>query len=344
MKALVLEEYMKFVYKDVETPKPQDGEVLIKIEAVAVCGSDVHGMDGSSGRRRPPIIMGHEAAGTIAEIGNGVEGYNVGDRVTFDSTIYCNECSMCEMGNVNLCDNRRVLGVSCEDYKLDGAFAEYVVVPSYILYRLPDNVTFTQASMVEPLSIAYHAATRVEIAKGASVAIVGVGTIGMLILQVVKAMGAENIIAIDIDDEKLQMALKMGASSVVNSKDKDAIDKILSKTKDNKGVDFAFDATGIEQTVSMCLKALALNGKLVLVGNLAPNISFPLQWVVTRQLSLFGSCASAGEYNECIKLISEGKVDVDSLISKTVPMSEGHEWITKVYNREDGLNKIVMIP
>jgi 2-desacetyl-2-hydroxyethyl bacteriochlorophyllide A dehydrogenase len=344
MKALVLENYMNFVYKDVEKPKPKDGEVLIKIEAVAVCGSDAHGMDGSSGRRRPPIIMGHEAAGTIAELGENVEDYKVGDRVTFDSTIYCNKCDMCKKGLVNLCDNRRVLGVSCEDYKLNGAFAEYIAVPSYILYRLPDNVTFKQAAMVEPLSIAYHAATRVNIDKGASVAIVGVGTIGMLILQVVKAMGAKNIIAIDIDDDKLAMALKMGATSAVNSKDEDAKNKILNSTKDKKGVEFAFDATGIEQTVKMCIDIVSLNGKVVLVGNLAPSINFPLQLVVTRQLSLFGSCASAGEYNECIKLISEGKVDVESLISKTVPMSEGNKWITKVYNHEDGLNKIVMIP
>ncbi len=344
MKALVLEEYMKFVYKDVEQPKPEDGDVLIKIGAVAVCGSDVHGMDGSSGRRRPPIIMGHEAAGTIVELGKNVKDYSVGDRVTFDSTIYCNKCSMCKKGLVNLCDNRRVLGVSCEDYKLDGAFAEYVSVPSYILYSIPDNVTFIQASMVEPLSIAYHAATRVNISKDDSVAIIGVGTIGMLILQVVKAMGAKSIIAVDIDDEKLKLALKMGADYVVNSKDKDAVKKILSNTKDNKGVDVAFDATGIEQTVSTCLKVIALNGKLILVGNLAQNINFPLQWVVTRQLSLFGSCASAGEYKECIKLISEGKVNVEKLISKTVPMAEGNKWINKVYRHEDGLNKIVMIP
>ena len=164
MKALVLESYNNFVYKDVPKPSPKPGEVLIKVKACAVCGSDVQGMDGSTGRRRPPIIMGHEAAGCIEELGEGVEAYKVGDRVTFDSTIYCNNCSMCNSGNVNLCDSRRVLGVSCEDYKLDGAFAEYVVVPAYVLYSLPDNVSYIQAAMIEPL-IAYHAATMVNITK-----------------------------------------------------------------------------------------------------------------------------------------------------------------------------------
>ena len=130
----------------------------------------------------------------------------------------------------------------------------------------------------------------------------------------------------------------------LNSKDSDALEKIISATKNTKGVEFAFDATGIEQTVNLCLKSLALNGKQVLVGNIAQKISFPLQWVVTRQLSLFGSCASAGEYDRCIKLISDGSVDVEALISKTVPLSEGQEWISRVYNREPGLNKIVLIP
>ncbi|MGI6738471.1 MAG: zinc-dependent alcohol dehydrogenase [Christensenellales bacterium] len=344
MKALVLESYNNFVYKDVPKPSPKPGEVLIKVKACAVCGSDVQGMDGSTGRRRPPIIMGHEAAGCIEELGKGVDGYKVGDRVTFDSTIYCNNCPMCNSGNVNLCDSRRVLGVSCEDYKLDGAFAEYVVVPAYVLYSLPDNVSYIQAAMIEPLAIAYHAATMVNITKGSSALVVGVGTIGMLLLQVVKAMGAENIIAVDIDDDKLKTALKLGANTAVNSKDSDALEKIISATKNTKGVEFAFDATGIEQTVNLCLKSLALNGKQVLVGNIAQKISFPLQWVVTRQLSLFGSCASAGEYDRCIKLISDGSVDVEALISKTVPLSEGQEWISRVYNREPGLNKIVLIP
>jgi len=198
MKALVLTEYNKFDYLDVPTPTPGTGEVLIKVKACAVCGSDVHGMDGSSGRRQPPDIMGHEASGQIEAVGPGVEGWSVGDRVTFDSTVYCNQCDACLAGNVNLCTNRQVLGVSCDDYRRDGAFADYLVVPAYICYRLPDEVSYVQAAMVEPLAIAYHAATRTPVKPGMSAVIVGVGTIGLLTLQVVKAMGAGPIIAVDI--------------------------------------------------------------------------------------------------------------------------------------------------
>lgn len=341
MKALVMHEYKHLTYQDVPTPSPKKGEVLIRLQACSVCGSDVHGFDGSSGRRRPPVIMGHEASGIIAELGEGVTDYKVGDRVTFDSTIYCGECDMCKAGKVNLCNSRMVLGVSCDEYNRDGCFAEYVVVPDYILYKMPDNVTFTQAAMIEPLSVAYHAATRTPVTPKDSVLVVGIGTIGLLTMQVVRSFGAKQIIAVDIDDSRLELARKNGATHTVNSKDPDALQKILALTEDGQGVDIAMDATGIESTVNLCIKSVHLDGRVVLIGNLAQNMNFPLQYVVTRQISLFGSCASAGEYPQCLDLIASGQVEVDSMISKIVPLEEGDKWMNKIFNREDGLTKLV---
>ena len=341
MKALVMNEYKKLSYEEVPTPQPKAGEVLIRLQACAVCGSDVHGFDGSTGRRRPPVIMGHEASGIIVECGEGVKDYKVGDRVTFDSTVYCGKCPMCLEGKVNLCSDRQVLGVSCEEYNRAGCFAEYVCVPEYILYRMPDNVTFVQAAMIEPLSVAYHAATRTPIKAGDSVVVVGVGTIGLLTLQVVRSFGAKQIIAVDISDERLELARANGATDCVNSKDADALEKILAAS--NGGVDVAIDATGIESTVNLCIKSVHLDGRVVLIGNLAPAINFPLQYVVTRQISLFGSCASAGEYPACLDLIASGQVEVDSMISKLVPLAEGDLWMNKIFNREDGLTKLVFL-
>src|ERR1041385_8852983 len=160
MKALVLKEYKKFSYEDVPDPKLQAQEVLVAVKACGICGSDVHGMDGSTGRRRPPIIMGHEASGVIQSIGNGIRGWAPGDRVTFDSTIYCGQCDYCRRGDINLCDNRRVLGVSCEDYRQHGAFAEFVTIPQRLLYPAPDALPFEHAALVEPFSIALHAVRR----------------------------------------------------------------------------------------------------------------------------------------------------------------------------------------
>src|SRR5579862_3190279 len=157
MKALLLSSYRHLELADLPTPQPRSDEVLIRVAACGICGSDVHGYDGSSGRRIPPLVMGHEAAGVVAEVGEGVHQFSVGDRVTFDSTVYCGDCQYCQAGEVNLCDNRQVVGVSCGDYRRHGAFAEYVVIPERIVYRLPDELSFTEAAMLEAVAVALHA-------------------------------------------------------------------------------------------------------------------------------------------------------------------------------------------
>ena len=147
------------------SPIPAPDEVLVRVKACGICGSDVHGYDGSSGRRIPPIVMGHEAAGVVAATGSDVSGIREGDRVTFDSTIYCGSCEYCRRGEVNLCDRRQVLGVSTPEYRRAGAFAEYVLVPRRIMHRLPDNISFAEAAMVEPLAVAVHAVSLSEIQR-----------------------------------------------------------------------------------------------------------------------------------------------------------------------------------
>ena len=173
MKALILKEYNRFVYEDVPEPEITPDEVLIHVKACGICGSDVHGMDGSSGRRIPPIIMGHEASGVIAKIGEHVRNFSEGDRVTFDSTIYCGTCYFCRRGQINLCDNRRVLGVSCDEYRQHGAFAEYVALPQRLSYTLPERVSFERAAMVEPVSIAVHAVELTPISLHDTAVVVG---------------------------------------------------------------------------------------------------------------------------------------------------------------------------
>src|SRR5579863_1288241 len=156
MKALLLSKYKQLELADVPQPSPSSGEVLIRVAACGICGSDVHGYDGSSGRRIPPIIMGHEAAGRIAALGEGVKGFAEGDRVTFDSTIYCGSCGPCLRDEVNLCDNRQVMGVSCGDYRRSGAFAEFIAVPARIVYHLPAALDFSEAALLEAVAVAIH--------------------------------------------------------------------------------------------------------------------------------------------------------------------------------------------
>jgi L-iditol 2-dehydrogenase len=192
MKALVLEAYHHIVYRDVPEPPVGPEDVLIQVKACGICGSDVHGIDGSTGRRIPPLIMGYEASGIIAGIGAGVAGWQPGERVTFDSTIYCGKCHFCRRGAINLCDDRRVLGVSCQEYRQHGALAEYVAVPQRILYRLPETITFLQAAVVEPVSIALHAVGRAPIRLNDTAVVVGAGMIGLMIIQVLRAAGASS--------------------------------------------------------------------------------------------------------------------------------------------------------
>lgn len=343
MKALVLEEYNKLVYKDEPKPEYKSNEVLVRVKACGICGSDVHGMDGSTGRRIPPLIMGHEASGVIEALGSDVAGFKVGDRVTFDSTEYRLDDWYTLQGKYNLSDNRKVLGVSPKEYRRHGAFAEYVVVPAHIMYKLPDRVSFEQAAMVEPVAVATHAIALTPLKIRDSVLVVGAGMIGLFLIQVLKNSNAGKIIAIDLDEKKLDLAKKFGAGYTINANEAELKSKILGLTE-NRGADVAFEAVGIDPTVNTAIENVRKGGAVTLVGNLAPNINFPLQSVVTREIRVQGSCAIAGEYPQVLEMMEQGLVDVESLLSATAPLSEGASWFKRLYEKEPGLNKVVLQP
>jgi L-iditol 2-dehydrogenase len=343
MKALLLTEYSKLEIADLPIPQPAAQEVLIRVEACGICGSDVHGYDGSSGRRIPPIVMGHEAAGTIESVGSGVSGYKKGDRVTFDSTIYCGECEYCRKGAMNLCGHREVLGVSTPEFRRAGAFADYVVVPSLVLYKLPDSVSFAEAAMVEPLSVAVHAVALSDIAKGSTALVVGAGMIGLLVLQALKEAGCSQIIVSDIDDTRLKLARDLGATATVNAKTSDAIAEVKKLTK-GAGVDTALEAVGSTPTIKAAIESVKRGGTVTLIGNISPTAEIPLQAVVSRQIRLQGSAASSGEYPQAIDLIARGAVTVKPLITAVAPLEEGAQWFTRLHNREANLMKIVLNP
>src|SRR5215211_7004862 len=193
MKALLLSEYKKLSVVDMAIPEVGDDEVLVRVRACGICGSDIHGYDGSTGRRIPPLVMGHEAAGVIERAGRSVEGFAVGNRVTFDSMVSCGACDFCRRGQINLCDRRMVLGVSCGDYRRHGAFAEYVSVPARILYKLPERLTFERAALTEAVSIAVHAVSRRLSTDDETALVIGVGMIGVLTIQVLTAKGVRTI-------------------------------------------------------------------------------------------------------------------------------------------------------
>jgi len=343
MKALVLEEYNKFVYKEMPIPEIGENQVLVEVKACGICGSDVHGMDGSSGRRIPPIVMGHEASGIIVKKGARVRDFSEGERVTFDSTIYCGECFYCRQGLINLCDNRRVLGVSPKEYRQHGAFAEYVAVPDHVLYRLPDGISFEQAAMVEPVSIAFHAVTLTPISLNDSAVVIGAGMVGIFVIQALRAAGCGKVIAVDLEKNKLDLALQLGADYVLQAGQIDVAEEVRKLT-DNRGAAIALEVVGNTAAVNTAISSLRKGGALTIVGNLASTVEFPLQEVVTRQIRVQGSCSSCGEYPACLDMIARGTIKVDALISHMAPLAEGAEWFERLYNREQGLMKVILAP
>jgi L-iditol 2-dehydrogenase len=343
MKALLLSEYKHLDVADLPAPVAGPGEVLVRVAACGICGSDVHGYDGSSGRRIPPIVMGHEAAGIVAAVGEGVAGYAPGDRVTFDSTVYCGECEFCRRGEVNLCDRRQVVGVSCGDYRRAGAFAEYVTVPERILYRLPDGLSFSDAAMLEAVSVAIHAVRVAEVKGGETALVIGAGMIGLLILQAAKASGCARVFVTDVDASRLEMARSLGADAVIDSS-RESLTAGIDRLTAGRGVDVALEAVGRPETVVAAIDCTRKGGTVALVGNISPEVTIPLQKVVTRQIRLQGSCASAGEYPQAMQWMAEGKIKVAPLITAVAPLEEGPSWFARLYAREPNLMKVVLDP
>ena len=344
MKALLLSEYSKLdVITEMPRPVPGPGELLISIAACGICGSDVHGYDGSSGRRIPPLVMGHEAAGTVAEVGDGVRQFSVGDRVTFDSTVYCGECEYCRTGEVNLCDNRQVVGVSCGDYRRHGAFAEYVVVPERIVYRLPDELSFTEAAMLEAVSVGLHAVRVAELKGDESALVIGAGMIGLLTLQAARAGGCSRVYIADIDPSRLRLAHEMGADEVIQGSGASLIAEVHRLTG-GKGVDVVFEAVGRNETIAGSIDAVCKGGTVVLIGNITPEVKLPLQKVVSRQIRLQGTAASSGEYPEAIELMRTGAIKVGPLITAVAPLEDGPSWFERLHRGEPNLMKVVLTP
>jgi L-iditol 2-dehydrogenase len=343
MKALVYREPYCFEYSDFPDPSVGDDDVLIRVKACGICGSDVHGCTGKTGRRLPPLIMGHEAAGIIEDVGKNVNGFEKGDRVCFDSTVYCNTCDACRQGRFNRCVKRQVLGVSVPEFKRHGAFAEYVAVPSWIVSKIPDRLSFVHASLLEPASIGTHAANRAPISNNDTVLVIGAGTIGLFILQACTLRGAARVLAADINEFRLGVAKELGADGLINPQKSDLKEVVLKETQD-RGVDVALEAVGYAKTFADAVSVTSTGGHIVAVGNLEKKAEFDLQQLVAREHTFAGSYASSGEFRDCIDLVASGQINVEPLISDVLPLEDGPRAFERLLKAEEDLLKIVLEP
>jgi L-iditol 2-dehydrogenase len=285
--------------------------------------------------------MGHEAAGIVAATGAGVTAFKPSDRVTFDSTVYCGECAFCKRGEVNLCDRREVIGVSCGDYRRHGAFAEYIAVPERILYHLPKAMSFPEAAMLEAVSVALHAVHVTGDVKGQTLLVIGAGMIGLLTMQAARAAGAAQVMIADIDATRLNLARSLGNDGTFNLSGAELTQEILKQTG-GVGADVVLEAVGRNETIATAIDSVRKGGTVTLIGNITPKVELPLQKVVSRQLRLQGSAASAGEYPEAIDLVASGKIKVKPLITAVAPLEDGPAWFKRLYAHEPNLMKIVL--
>lgn len=342
MKALRLEAPCHFSYTDISEPDIQEDEVLVRVKACAICGSDIHGCDGKNGRRIPPIIMGHEASGIIEKAGAKVTHFVHGDRVTFDSTEYCSTCWFCMHGYHNLCGSRRILGVSTDTYKKDGAMAEYIAVKARTLYRIPAEVSFEEACLAEPLAVGMHAVRLSEVREGQNVAVIGAGTIGLMTLLAVRSKNPAHVVVSGRHAYRQQAAYAMGASDVVGDEG-DELDKTGRFYTHGRGMDIVYDTVGTEKTFKTALKVVRNGGKIICVGNCDKEIAFPLQECIVRQISIICSYSQEGEFAECLARIADGSINLEYFTRNTIPLSEGAAAFERLRKKESDLLKVIIV-
>jgi len=342
MKALVFNGPRSMEYKEVPTPEPGSGEVRIRPKAVSICGSDSSGYKGGNAMRTPGLIMGHEFSGVIEKLGPDVTGLSVGQRVAVHHNLFCGKCRDCKEGRDNVCVNRAIIGTTMPKAgPYNGAMADFVIAPAKKIIPLPDNVSFNEAAMGEPLSIGLRATDKVKELKGQTVLVYGAGPIGLLNVQCVKAREAARIIVVDTVDYRLDMAKECGASVVINSKNQD-VQKIVNEMTDSGGVDVIFDCVGVKETVNNGAKLVRCGGTVVWVGLADNTFEFDYKYAVCKEITFMSAYMYVDELEKGLDLIAAGKLNVSKIITGVYPMSEGAKHFELIAKGESKDIKIIL--
>jgi L-iditol 2-dehydrogenase len=324
--------------RDIDRPAAGADDVIVAVQAAGVCGSDVHGFTGRTGRRTPGIVMGHEFTGIITSTGTNVKHYAAGDRVVVQPLTTCGTCPMCRAGQPNICFNRTLIGMHTH-----GAYAEAVRVPQGQLYRLPDNVGWEQGALVEPLSVALHAVNRTPISLMDTVVVVGAGTIGLLAILAARMKGAGRIIVTDLSPHRLELAQTLGADITVNIAERDPIAAVKEVTE-GTGADAAIEAVGISATVQQALAVTRIGGHITWIGNSAPEVTLNMQDVVTREITIGGTYGFNQEFRLAIEALRLGRIDVAPLIERVAPLDDGPQLVNDLAAGTLDAAKVILKP
>jgi len=338
MKALVFVGPGEMAVMERPARLPAHGEVLLAVRASGICGSDVHGYLGLTGRRQPGVVMGHEAAGQVVGLGPNVTSVRAGDRVALRSILPCGSCASCQRGRPNVCENRRGLGM-----QFDGAYAEQMAVPEALAVPIPASLSFEEAALAEPLAVTLHAVAITPLEPTDTAVIVGAGPIGLLTLLALRQRGVRSVAITDRSPHRLAVGRALGADLAIDIGATDPVTAVREATQ-GRGADGVFEAVGISATVAQSLAVARTGGHVTWIGNSAQTVELPMQDMVTRELTLHGSYAFAGEFDEAIDLLATGRIDVRPLIELTAPLDDGPELFRRLGEGMLDAVKVVLLP
>jgi threonine dehydrogenase-like Zn-dependent dehydrogenase len=324
---------------DAPKPEPAPGEVLLKVDAVGICGSELSGYLGQNSLRKPPLIMGHEFSATVADVASDVSGYTAGERVTVNPMIPCNACVMCRNGYENLCLNRSLIGAH-----RPGSFAEYVAVPAKTLYRLPDQVDAVAGTLVEPLACGLRAIELSQIGPGSSILIQGAGPIGLLVLLAAKRAGASVIAISDLVEERLAVANAWGATHPINPAKTNVV-SLGKELTEGLGFDAVVDAVGLPITRQTAVLAARPGGHVVFTGLHEDETSLPCNTIVRSETNIHGAfCYTQHNFASAVRLISDGIVPANADWLTLRPLDEADASFAQLIDQPSTVTKVILTP
>ncbi|CAM3544123.1 MULTISPECIES: NAD(P)-dependent alcohol dehydrogenase [Saccharibacillus] len=343
MKAAVMHELRQITIEEVPVPEIGPNEVLIRVMAVGICGSDLHYYDhGRIGNYvvDGPFVLGHECAGEIAAVGAEAAQFKVGDRVAIEPGVTCGKCEMCKAGRYNLCPKVEFLATP----PYDGAFVQYLKMRADFVFPIPDHLSYEEAALVEPFSVGIHAASRSKLQPGSSLAIMGMGPVGLMAVAAAKAYGASTIIATDLEPLRLEAARKMGATHVINVLEQDVVGEIKSITG-GAGVDTAWETAGNPKALQAALSSLRRGGKMAIVGLPAQaDIPLNIPFIADNEVDMYGIFRYANTYPKGIEFLSSGQIDASVLITDKFPLAQTYEALERALNYKSECLKVVVYP
>ncbi len=324
---------------EVPVPEPGAGEILLRVRAAGICSSDLHYQEGRSEVTKLPIILGHEISGEVAGCGKNVEGLKEGDRVSLFYLVTCGKCMMCATGNDNYCDKAKMLGKN-----IDGGFAEFVTVPARNAFPFPETIPFSQAALItDAVATPFHALKRAAVQTGESVLIIGIGGLGIHAVQIAKIMGAGQVIAMDLEDDKLDLALKVGATAAINPKRDNVEDKIAAITG-GFGVNVAVELIGLPVTIRQAIDCTGLGGRTVVVG-ICPDevILNPYHDLLLRERTIMGSADQCrADFPVIIEMAAQKRLDLSHSVSHELPLKDINKGFEMLKKKDRNLVRIVV--